>query len=71
MMTLFSLADACGESGWERRKVMRVRRVPISTASSAVMDVTPAGRVAGIATAAPWLNSSNFVKSFFEMLKKL
>ena len=44
-----SFADAVGITGSTRRTVTRVSFVPISVASSAVMDETPLGSVAGMA----------------------
>ena len=46
-----SFADAVGRTDCARWNVTRVNFVPISVASSAVMDVTPAGSEAGMATA--------------------
>jgi len=48
MMTLLSDAEACSVTGFLRRIVTRVSFLPISTASSAVTDVMPAGRVVGM-----------------------
>jgi hypothetical protein len=50
--TALSMAATSGFSGEERRKVTRVRGLPISTTSSAAMETTAGGRVGGMARAA-------------------
>jgi hypothetical protein len=47
-----SIAATSRFIGEDSRNVTRVSRLPISTTSSAAMDVTAGGSVAGMATAA-------------------
>jgi hypothetical protein len=52
MTTAFSIAITSGWSDSEKRNVTRVRRLPISTTSSAASETTAGGSTEGIATEA-------------------